>query len=569
MSRSPRAAAAAAVAVLGLLTAVGGCRARAPASDSAIASDPAITPRPRPVTRLSTPIGEEIIPGRALVELQAPLPELVGPNRAGLSAGAGLALAPPALVLGGVPVQPVRALLPGDDLGPPLWLMQLEAADPAGTWAALARLAADPRVRRVEPDRVRRRAAVPNDPHYRLQWGLKQIGAESAWDKTTGSSGVIVAVLDTGIIEDHPDLKARLVAGYDFISDVTNAGDGDGRDLNPHDEGTPDDTSSNLHGTHVAGIIGADTNNGRGVAGVDWRCRLMPVRVLGVRGGNGADSDIADALLWVAGEAVGAMKKVAQKADVANLSFGGLGVSFTVQRAVDVATARGVVVVAAAGNAGSDASQSSPGGLDRVITVGSLTRELARADYSNWGPRVDLVAPGGSALPNFDDAGVDEDGIVSTYRELGLPEPASMNLATYYALVGTSQATPHVSGAVALARALRPVQQLTTAFLLRHSAAKTQACDHDELSGCGAGVLNLPSFLELVRLQGNCSCTGDKLCQDGRCVDPGTPHPSLFADPVVHGGCQAAPTPTAPGLPGAALAGLGLLWARRRLRQSR
>src|SRR5579862_3699851 len=147
---------------------------------------------------------------------------------------------------------------------------------------AVEELRGDSAVEWIEREHVRRRAEVtPDDPLYGRQWALPAIHAPEAWARTTGSSAVVVAVLDSGILP-HPDLAARIVAGWDFISDPVNAGDGDGRDPDPTDAGTRDASSSMLHGTHVAGIIGAIAGNGVGVAGVDWHCRVQPVRVLGV-----------------------------------------------------------------------------------------------------------------------------------------------------------------------------------------------------------------------------------------------------------------------------------------------
>lgn len=531
----------------------------------------------QPATRAPVP-GEELVPGRILVELFA-RPGAT-PEGQGLVLGQGAtveALAVPAppvpstgLSLGGVAVRVVREIYSGagpeEDGGLPLLLLDSGARDEAGTRADLGRIAKDPLVRRAEPDRLRRPAAAPNDPQLPVQWGLRQVNMNAAWDRAQGSESVTVAILDTGILKDHPDLRNRLVPGYDFVSDNENAGDGQpGRDGDPEDTGTSDPGSSNLHGSHVAGIIGADSNNGRGVAGVDWKCRLMPVRVLGVKGGTGTDSDIADAIRWTLGKQLGGLPRSARTAQVINMSFGGLGVSFTVQRAVDEAIAAGAIVVAAAGNGGADATTYSPGGLDGVITVGASTSKRARASYSNHGPRVDLLAPGGDDL----DDGAAVAGIVSTYRDLGQKDPKDpMVPYTYYPLEGTSQAAPHVAGAAALVRSLVPVRQLTMAALMRNTADHSSRCDLDPDGGCGAGLLNVDALLQLARLQDKCGCSGDRYCFDGQCIDPGYPHPSIFADPVVRGGCQAAgpsPAPAAGALSPLGLAALGLLRRRRRV----
>jgi serine protease len=470
---------------------------------------------------------EEIAPGRVLVEFARPV--ALPPDEAGDRP----MLAPLAWTLGGVPLHLVRTLFDGEL---PLALFDTGAADEAETRAQLARIAADPLVRRAEADRVRRIMAMPNDPQLPAQWALKQIRMAEAWDRTRGSADVVVAILDTGILKDHPDLRGRLLPGHDFVADPENAGDGGGRDADPTDTGGPDPGSSNLHGTHVAGIIGAETHNGRGVAGMDWACRLVPVRVLGIRRGTGVDSDIADALRWAAGLPVPGAPRNPRPAHVINMSFGGLGISFTVQRAVDEVIAAGALVVAAAGNSGGEAANFSPGGLDQVITVGAARPDGTRAAYSNHGERVDLLAPGGD--DEGSGSGLNPGGILSTYRDLGSKE--AQGPYSYFTLEGTSQAAPHVSGAVALARSLAAVRQNTMAALLRSSADRSKRCDLDEFAGCGAGLLNVPNLLTMASLQPKCGCKGDLLCLDGRCIDPGFPHRSVFADPVLRGGCSMA-----------------------------
>ncbi|MCS6911814.1 MAG: S8 family serine peptidase [Myxococcales bacterium] len=519
---------------------------------------------------------EQIVVGRALVELVRPV--ALPPVELGEGALPSLpraALALPMAELGGVPVRLVRTIYEGtgegEDGGLPLLLLATDAKDEATTWAHIARLARDPLVHRAEPDRVRTMAAVPTDPHYREQWNLHQINMAAAWDRARGSESVVVAILDTGIVRGHPDLEGRLVDGYDFIADPVNAADGNGRDPDPTDEGRTEPGSSNLHGTHVAGIIGAQSNNGRGVAGVDWRCRLMPVRVLGVQNGTGVDSDIADAIRWSAGRQVGGMPRPRQAAQIINMSFGGRGISFTVQRAVDEAISAGALIVVAAGNGGEDVTHYSPGGLDSVITVGASTRQRARAPYSNYGRRVDLLAPGGDDLEAESTAA----GVLSTYRDRGHRDPLmSQSAFTYFALQGTSQAAAHVSGAAALVRSLVPLRQRTLAALLRTTADPTSRCDLDEYAGCGAGLLNVDRLLVLAELQPKCGCQGDFYCFDGRCIDPGDPHPSIFADPVIRGGCEVVSGwggPASPGPLGIGLLGLGLGWMgrRHRLREGR
>jgi serine protease len=312
------------------------------------------------------------------------------------------------------------------------------------------------------------------------------------------------------------------------------------RDGDPTDTGTVD--SSRLHGTHVAGIIGAVTGNSLGIAGVDQKCRLMPVRVLGIKSGDGIDSDITDALRWVAGAQLGTIPVVSRRVDVVNMSFGGAGQSFSLQRAIDEVIAAGLLVVAASGNGGAEATTYSPGGLDNLISVGASDHKGKRALYSNYGPRVDLLAPGGGLSEwdyESDLAGLPPDGILSTYRDEGIADPKHPPF-TYSPLTGTSQAAPHVAGAAALARALLPsVRQRTMALLLRTAADSTYRCPADELTGCGAGLLDVESLLTLTQLQKRCGCQGDLYCLDGMCLEPPQVHDSVWDRPLVRGGyCQ-------------------------------
>ncbi len=420
-------------------------------------------------------------------------------------------------------------------------LLRREGIDESQTMRLIQVISTDPRVRRVEPDRVRYATGVPNDTLWSSQWALPLIKMPRAWDITKGSPDVVVAILDTGIIHDHPDLESRLVPGYDFISRPASADDGDRvRDDDPTDTGTVD--TSRLHGSHVAGIIGAVTGNAMGIAGVDQKCRLLPVRVLGIKNGDGIDSDITDALRWLTGAQLGTIPVVGRKVSVVNMSFGGPGLSFTLQRAIDEVIEAGLLVVVAAGNGGTETTTYSPGGLDNVISVGASDEKGKRAVYSNYGPRVDLLAPGGGLSEwdyETDLAGLPPDGIISTYRDEGIAEPKHSPF-TYSPLTGTSQAAPHVAGVAALARALLPgVRQRTLGLLLRTAANSMYRCPTDALGGCGAGLLDAESTLLLTQLQKRCGCENDLYCVDGMCLPPPQVHNSIWDRPLVTGGyCQ-------------------------------
>jgi serine protease len=265
----------------------------------------------------------------------------------------------------------------------------------------------------------------------------------------------------------------------------------------------------------------------------------MPVRVLGVNGGDGLDSDIADAVRWASGLTVAELPPPSRPADVLNLSFGGPTISFTLQRAFDEALAQGVLIIAAAGNGGVDAITYSPGGLDSVITVGASGKNGGRAGYSNYGSRVDLLAPGGD--DELTDAGT-ADGILSTYRDEGTPGSPAAPPYTYSRLAGTSQAAPHVAAAAALSRAVWPaLRQPALGALLAASADPSYRCSIAQ-GGCGAGLLDVEALLKLVQKQAGCGCAGDRVCLDGRtCVEPSQRHPLLYGDNTLYGGwCQLA-----------------------------
>jgi serine protease len=372
---------------------------------------------------------------------------------------------------------------------------------------------------------------------YKYQWALPMIRAPQAWSATTGSAQVVVAVIDSGILP-HPDLKDRLVPGYDFISDPANANDGDGRDADPTDVGDASAQSSSLHGMHVAGVIGASANNNIGIAGVDWACRIQPIRVLGVRGGSGVDSDIADAIRWAAGLHVDGVPDNATPAAVINMSFGGKGTSQTMQAAIDDATAAGATVVAAAGNLGIDAGGDSPAGLKNVITVGAVDQTGQLASYSNYGPAVSLVAPGGMLI---NDMNGNSEGILSTIE---LPTTG----ITYIYYAGTSQAAPFVSGAVSLMRAIEPrLGPRDARKLLIASSDPGSRCPSPEdptKMGCGAGLLDLDAALALAQTQKDCtpSCGDELVCDKGQCVSISSivPGMGVNGDTATVGGCDSS-----------------------------
>lgn len=263
---------------------------------------------------------------------------------------------------------------------------------------ALATLASSAAVRSVEPDFLAVGAMTPNDPSYTAQYAPQKIKADQAWAITTGSASVLVAVVDSGADFAHPDLQGKLIAGWDFVNN----------------DATPADDHG--HGTHVAGIIGAATNNGQGVAGIGYETRVLVVKVLD-QANSGAYSTIAQGIIYAAD----------QGARIINLSLGGTVASSLLEDAVTYAASRGALVVAAAGNGGSSAPYY-PAAYATVLAVSATDANDNRYSPSNYADYVAVAAPGAS--------------IYSTSWESGT--------SGYRYRSGTSQAAAHVSAVAAL-----------------------------------------------------------------------------------------------------------------------
>ena len=366
----------------------------------------------------------------------------------------------------------------------------------------LASLRADPAVAYAEPNvKLHAMTSDPSDPAFTDQWNLSAntggIRATRAWDVTQGA-GQVVAVIDTGITS-HADLDANMLPGYDMIASAEDARDGDGRDPDARDIGDWSDNgqcgdgsaemASSWHGTHVAGIISAVTGNGMGIAGVAPEARILPVRVLGPCGG--LISDVADAILWASGAPVQGVPANPHPARVINLSLGGTeACPLTFQDAIDTATARGSVVVAAAGNEMAQASTATPANCRNVIGVAASGRTGALAPYSNFGPGVDITAPGGDMTPTSADdpqSGV-PNGILSIGNDgdkLATEAPGT----NYYWAEGTSFAAPHVSGVAALLMA-RMGPTATPAAVEARLKGTARSVTGGCPQGCGAGGLD-------------------------------------------------------------------------------
>ncbi|WP_202970995.1 S8 family peptidase [Saccharothrix sp. ALI-22-I] len=374
-----------------------------------------------------------------------------------------------------------------------------------GTAAArtIEEFKADPDVAYVEPDLMMQPLADPNDTDYAKQWDLFEATAgmnvPAAWDRATGQ-GVTVAVIDTGYVA-HSDLASKVVAGYDFVTDAARARDGNGRDSNPADNGDwmktgdcgtdsagnpvpPQDRNSSWHGTHVAGTIGASTNNGKGIAGIAADAKIQPIRVLAQCGGS--TSDIADAIVWASGGTVSGVPANATPAKVINMSLGGQSAcSSTYQNAINSAVGRGTAVVVAAGNSNADISGFTPASCNNVIAVAASSREGNRAYYSNYGTKVDITAPGGETRRGTDTPGTittPQNGILSTVNA-GATTPGAESYAPYQ---GTSMAAPHIAGLAALlAQANASLTPAQIETLIKNNARPLAGtCT----GGCGAGL---------------------------------------------------------------------------------
>ena len=397
-------------------------------------------------------------------------------------------------------VSHVRRLAIGGDL-----MRTSRKLDSSEAEALVRQLAADPAVAYVAPDALRfpvrdvraqdDAPVVVNDTYYvKYQWHLREpngaaepegtstvsnlggANVAKAWNLADGT-GITVAVLDTGITV-HPDLDTSLVdAGYDFISDALHSGratDGriaggydpgdwttddkylaaNGGCVDPSDPNAPTAEPSSWHGTHVSGTVGELTNNALGMAGVAYKAKVLPVRVLGHCGGY--DSDISDAIIWAAGGTVAGVPANTHPAQVINMSLGGSGVCAADDpeaKAIAQANALGTVVVVAAGNSGKDAANYTPASCPGAVTVASVGISSKKAFYSNYGSRVNVAAPGGGIYTNDASSGAQVNtGFVWQALNAGTTVPGS---TTYGGFAGTSQATPHVTGVVALMQSAR------------------------------------------------------------------------------------------------------------------
>jgi serine protease len=307
--------------------------------------------------------------------------------------------------------------------------------------AFMRAIASDPNVEYVEPDTPMSIDSVPNDPDYSDQWGLFStqdpgqtavgIRAENAWNIATGA-GISIGLVDNGVTS-HSDLNANVLpGGFDF---TFLPGPGDGTNPGRTVEGN---CAISFHGTHVAGIMAALTNNGIGIAGVAPSAKVLSVRALSACGA-GSVSSIVEAMVWAAGGTVAGMADNPRPVKLTNASLSGAGqCSQTYQDAIDYVNRLGAIVIVAAGNDSGDASNHQPANCHGVINVGNSQRDGSRNPSSNYGPMVDIAAPGTDILSTYNDG------------------TSALGNESYAYMTGTSMATPMVTGVIALAQSVAP-----------------------------------------------------------------------------------------------------------------
>ena len=338
-----------------------------------------------------------------------------------------------------------------------IYLATGEATHPRATRRLLQRLQREALVEYAHPNYQFQAAFVPNDPLYSQQWNLRAIRMPEAWEISQGE-GVTVAVVDTGVTR-VPDLaQTEFVKGYDFVDD---------------DE---DPTDLNGHGTHVAGTLAQSTNNALGVAGVAFKAKIMPVRVLDANG-FGSLSDVVEGIRYA----------VDHGATVINLSLGSRASARLMEEAVAYAHSKGVTVVAAAGNENSS-QVSYPARYPHVIAVSATGPDGTKAPYSNYGVGVDIAAPGGAKTPEHPEYGI----LQQTINRRNPDEP----VFAYFQ--GSSMAAPHVAGVAALIQAQGIKDPDKVEAILKMSAAPVPG---DKQNFYGAGLLDAARALARARGQ--------------------------------------------------------------------
>lgn len=332
---------------------------------------------------------------------------------------------------------------------------------------------------------------VPADSSFSLQWYLgtsNGVAATRAWTATKGSSNVVVAVLDSGIVS-HPELQGQLVAGYDFISNAKESGDGDGRDADPTDVG---DAEGNWHGTHVAGIIAAKSDS-VGITGIAPGVKLQPIRVIGPDGGS--TDDLIDAMRWAAGLTVAGVPDNKTPAKIINMSLVSESICYSnsaMQRVVNEVQNKGVIIVTASGNTAENNYWFTPTGCLGPFSVGASGFAGDITYYSNYNS--DLLAPGGDDRKTGGDVSGANGQIYSLWN------PTKSN--GYISISGTSMAAPIVTGIIALMISIRPLatrEQIAEAILNSATPfSSNTTCSIRPEGYCGEGIVNAATAIEAL-----------------------------------------------------------------------
>jgi subtilisin family serine protease len=324
---------------------------------------------------------------------------------------------------------------------------RIRLSDGSDLKALAATLSATPDVAYAEPNYVRTQMRTPNDSVLSQQWALRDIHAYEAWDITTGGD-ITIAMLDTGVSRSHPDLKGKLLRGHDFYNNDDDPSD---------DEG---------HGTYTAGVAAAQSNNGTGIAGVCWGCKILPVKVLGSRG-QGDDATIAAGIRWA----------VDQGVRIISMSLGGDEDTQVMRDAVNYAHDRNVLIVAASGNGQAEGNAPNyPAAYPTVLAVSATTANDSVTGFSTTGSFVDIAAPG-----------------VGLWSTLWTRSEGD----TYGVANGTSASCPHVAGAAALALTLRPDLSADQLAEILEAAADDQGAPGKDPE-YGYGRLNLLRTVQLA-----------------------------------------------------------------------
>jgi serine protease len=474
-------------------------------------------------------------------------------------------LSEPAARLGALTTRSGVRLLGQRPITARLHALTLEPLAGESTGAVLARLRADADVEYAVPDERRYIHGAPNDPLYTQQWYLQvaaatpsAVDAVDAWGVTTGSTTLVIADIDTGVRTDHPDLAGKLLPGYCFISVafVANGATcpGPGADdpgdwvtstditANPNECSNQTAAPSSWHGTRVAGLLSAATNNGAGVAGVTWGSPILPVRALGKCGG--LDSDIITGMLWAGGVAVSGAPVNPNPARIINMSLGGAGACLTSYvDAIAQLNALGVLVVASAGNEGGqvDAPANCPG----VAGVAGLRQAGTKVGYSSLGPEVALGAPAGNCGDSFTTAESACVYSMMTTTNLSAMSPGTPDANDYTGLyycdatsgsypgctiaagqyrtysIGTSFSAPVVSGIAALMSTVN--SNLNSCQLIARLKEGAQPYPQSSLDATGSQppMCHVPASATDLQ-ESECICTrDDQTCGAGMANAPG------------------------------------------------